>query len=375
MVKFGHQLQAGSFIFMPGFCIVNSAPRSASSSFKSLDCRSFRLLAAPANYQFCSSPHDMFSQFSPTLRMSIAALTFIVLLFITGGGDSAVHEQVAAPPSGSGKPSFKGGFSLPIIHRNDPRSPIRDPTVTTLDLFKEEIQLALSPMPADDALASDACPSPFPPWSLSCAAPHRWFSRPHLFECSPCYACARGHYPLYNPSKSSTFRSVFCDDPLSGREDGDQALSYLRFGSQAQLLGKRIPFWKFEDGYKVYLNRVTYQHGNRLTQQQPVPIFPGDEANAKSKAKMVVASGTMGLWLPDYIFYPLLKKIEVDISLTRVLFDDNPNAYCYIGDMADAEQVSVTLGFVGGAEMLLSGDSLFFEYNGNLICLGATRQF
>ena len=84
-------------------------------------------------------------------------LTFIVLLFITGGGDSAVHEQVAAPPSGSGKPSFKGGFSLPIIHRNDPRSPIRDPTVTTLDLFKEEIQLALSPMPADDALASEKC--------------------------------------------------------------------------------------------------------------------------------------------------------------------------------------------------------------------------
>lgn len=108
----------------------------------------FRLLAAPANCQFCSSPHDMW--------MSVAALTLIVLLFTTG--HSAVHEQVAAPPSGG--VSFKGGFSLPIIHRNDPRSPLRDPTVTTLDLFKEEIQLASSPMPADDALASEKMLAP-----------------------------------------------------------------------------------------------------------------------------------------------------------------------------------------------------------------------
>jgi hypothetical protein len=87
---------------------------------------------------------------------SVAALTLIVLLFTTG--HSAVHEQVAAPPSGG--VSFKGGFSLPIIHRNDPRSPLRDPTVTTLDLFKEEIQLASSPMPADDALASEKMLAP-----------------------------------------------------------------------------------------------------------------------------------------------------------------------------------------------------------------------
>ena len=133
------------------------------------------------------------------------------------------------------------------------------------------------------------------------------------------------------------------------------------------------PFWKFEDKYRVHLNRVTYQHGNYLTQQQPVPIFPGDEANVNSKEKIVVDSGTLGFWLPDYIFYPLLRKIEADICLTRVLFDDNPNAYCYIRDMADVEQVSVTLGFVGGAEMLLFGDSLFCEYNGNLICLGLLR--
>jgi len=181
----------------------------------------FRLLAAPANCQFCSSPHDMW--------MSIAALTLIVLLFTTG--HSAVHEQVAAPPSGG--VSFKGGFSLPIIHRNDPRSPLRDPTVTTLDLFKEEIQLASSPMPADDALASEKMLAPvhfrcglyLVPLRIG-GSLDRISSRYLMFDtgtdlswtqCSPCYACARGHYP---PSKSSTFRSVFCDDPLCEHSSG-----------------------------------------------------------------------------------------------------------------------------------------------------------
>jgi hypothetical protein len=74
------------------------------------------------------------------------------------------------------------------------------------------------------------------------------------------------------------------------------------------------------------------------------------------------------------LFYPLQKKIDTDISLIRVHFDVNPNnGCCYIGTMKDVEEVSVTLGFVGGAEMELFGDSLFFEYNDSeWICLGFT---
>jgi len=118
---------------------------------------------------------------------------------------------------------------------------------------------------------------------------------------------------------------------------------------------------------------VTYQHGNRLSQQQPVPIYPGDGGAEGSTLYMLVDSGTIGLWLPESIFYPLQKKIDTDISLIRVRFSDNPNAYCYRGTMKDVEEVSVTLGFVGGAEMELFGDSLFFEYNNSeWICLGFT---
>lgn len=92
----------------------------------------------------------MFPEFSPTLTMNIAALTLSTLLFIAGA--SAMDEQVAPPPFG--EPSFKGGFSLPIIHRNSPASPLRDPTVTAFNLFKEEIQLASQPVLAD-ALANE----------------------------------------------------------------------------------------------------------------------------------------------------------------------------------------------------------------------------
>jgi hypothetical protein len=149
---------------------------------------------------------------------------------------------------------------------------------------------------------------------------------------------------------------------------------YLRFGSQARISGKRIPFWNDKDKYYVHLKRVTYQHGNRLSQQQPVPIYPGDGGPEGSTFEMLVESGTLGIWLPESTFYPLQKKIDTDISLIRVHFDVNPNnGCCYIGTMKDVEEVSVTLGFVGGAEMELFGDSLFFEYNDSeWICLGFT---
>jgi hypothetical protein len=161
----------------------------------------------------------------------------------------------------------------------------------------------------------------------------------------------------------------YCVPAPARRDDDDQALSYLRFGSQARFSGKRIPFWNHKNKYHVYLKRVTYHHGNRLSQQQPVPIFPADGAEGSTFA-MQVDSGTMGIWLPESIFYPLQKKIGNDISLSRVFFAASPNAYCHYGTMKDVEEVSVTLGFVGGAEMELFGDSLFFEFsNSEWICL------
>lgn len=66
----------------------------------------------------------------------------------------------------------------------------------------------------------------------------------------------------------------YCVPAPARRDDEDLALSYLRFGSQARFSGKRIPFRNDNNKYYVYLNRVTYQHGNRLSQQQPVPIVP-----------------------------------------------------------------------------------------------------
>ncbi|RLM92110.1 hypothetical protein C2845_PM08G28610 [Panicum miliaceum] len=252
-------------------------------------------------------------------------------------------------------------------------SPLRDSTLTTWDLFKEEIQLASSHVRAD-ALASEkmVVPSHFRrglylvPLRIG-GSLDRISSREYNTG-----ILALGTSSLSFLAQVRVDKFPYCVPAPARRYDDDQALSYLRFGSQARISGKRIPFWN--DKYYVHLKRVTYQHGNRSSQQQPVPIYPGDGGPEGSTFEMLVDSGTLGIWLPESIFYPLQKKIDTDISLIRVHFDVNPNnGCCYIGTMEDVEEVSVTLGFVGGAEMELFGDSLFFEYNDSeWICLGLT---
>ena len=154
--------------------------------------------------------------------MGIVALILAALLLFVAV-DSSAHEKVASPPFG--EPFFKGGSSLSIIHRNALTSPLRDSTLTTWDMFEEEIQLASS-----DALASEkmVVPSHFRrglylvPLRIG-GSLDRISSRYLMFDtgsdlswtqCYPCTDCARGHFPPYMPFKSSTFRSVSCDDPL-----------------------------------------------------------------------------------------------------------------------------------------------------------------
>lgn len=161
-------------------------------------------------------------------------------------GDSAIHEVVAATaapspvPSGNsatrepiavspwGEPLFDGGFSLPMVHWNAPTSPLRDPTITTLDLFTDEIKRASSVTEA--SISSEKMLVPFRSLRslylvhLRIGGPlDRISSRYLMFDtgsdlswtqCTPCSPCSRGHYPPYNPSRSSKFRSVSCDDPL-----------------------------------------------------------------------------------------------------------------------------------------------------------------
>ncbi|KAF0892247.1 hypothetical protein E2562_014832 [Oryza meyeriana var. granulata] len=152
---------------------------------------------------------------------------------------------------------------------------------------------------------------------------------------------------------------------------GERSASYLRFGSHARMSGKRVPFWQDGSGYAVRLKSVVYQHGSRLNQQQPVPIFAGEEAAAMP---MLVDSGTTLLWLPGSVFYPLQRKIQEDISLTRRYDLAHPSIYCYIGNMSDVEAVSVTLGFDGGVDLELFDPALFFteEVDGDdWVCLAA----
>nr|TKW17294.1 hypothetical protein SEVIR_5G357100v2 [Setaria viridis] len=123
----------------------------------------------------------------------------------------------------------RGAFSLPIIHRNSLESPLRDPTETTFDLYKEEIQLASSHVRAD-ALANEKMIVPthfrrglyLVPLRIG-GSLDRISSRYLMFDtcsdlswtqCDSCDRCSRGHFPPYYPSKSSTSRSVSCDDPL-----------------------------------------------------------------------------------------------------------------------------------------------------------------
>uniref|UniRef100_A0A0D9W8W2 Peptidase A1 domain-containing protein n=1 Tax=Leersia perrieri TaxID=77586 RepID=A0A0D9W8W2_9ORYZ len=173
-------------------------------------------------------------------------------------------------------------------------------------------------------------------------------------------------------------RFSYCIPASEITEDGDvydderRSASFLRFGSHAKISGKRAPFTQDDSGYTVRLKRLVYQHGSRLNQQQPVPIFVGEKA--ASAMPMLVDSGTTLLWLPGSIFYPLQKKIEEDISLTRRYYFTHPDLYCYVGNMSDVEEVSVTLSFDGGVDLELFGSSLFFvdeDPREDWVCLAA----
>ncbi|XP_073365089.1 aspartic proteinase CDR1-like [Aegilops tauschii subsp. strangulata] len=154
------------------------------------------------------------------------------------------------------------------------------------------------------------------------------------------------------------------------RDEWRKTTSYLRFGDHAVTSGMRIPFK--QDGYRyaISLKSVTYRRGGRIDQQQPVPIFLREEE--AEQLPMLVDSGSALIWLPSVIFDPLLKRIDDEIALVRVSDPtSNPNINCYFGDMSDVEAVSVTLGFNGGAELELFGDTLFTEGSaGSYVCLG-----
>jgi hypothetical protein len=144
--------------------------------------------------------------------------------------------------------------------------------------------------------------------------------------------------------------------------------SYLRFGSHAVTSGKIVPFKQDGAHFVISLKSVAYRRGSR--QEEQVPIFSREDA--AEFLPIMVDSGTSLVYLPGLIFNPLLKRIDDEIALTRV-YDPttNPTVNCYFGEMSDVEAVSVTLGFEGGAELELFGDTLFFEgYKGDYICLG-----
>ncbi|XP_073359253.1 aspartyl protease UND-like [Aegilops tauschii subsp. strangulata] len=154
------------------------------------------------------------------------------------------------------------------------------------------------------------------------------------------------------------------------RDQWRKTTSYLRFGSHAVTSGKIVPFKQDGAHFIISLKSVTYQRGSRLDQNQPVPIFTRQEA--AEFLPILVDSGSTLVYLPALIFYPLLKRIDDELTLTRV-YDptNNPGINCYDGEMSDVEGVSVTLGFQGGAELELFGDTLFYEgYAGDYICLG-----
>jgi hypothetical protein len=152
------------------------------------------------------------------------------------------------------------------------------------------------------------------------------------------------------------------------RDQWRKTTSYLRFGSHAVTSGKTVPFKPDAAHFIISLKSVTYLRGSRLNQEQPVPIYSREDA--AEFLPILVDSGTSRVYLPGVIFDPLLKRIDDEIALERV-YDPNPTVNCYFGKMSDVEAVSVTLGFEGGAELELFGDTLFFEgYKGDYICLG-----
>uniref|UniRef100_A0A0E0LSD8 Peptidase A1 domain-containing protein n=1 Tax=Oryza punctata TaxID=4537 RepID=A0A0E0LSD8_ORYPU len=134
--------------------------------------------------------------------------------------------------------------------------------------------------------------------------------------------------------------------------------SWLRFGSHAQISGKKVPLVMRWGKYYLPLTAITYKYN--------ILMFPLHVIAYKSREDylhMRVDTGTSLLNLPSSLHDDLLKEIDAIIKSENVVKAGTSSwpRHCYLGTMDKVKDITVTLCFDEGLDIELFTSALFIE--------------
>ncbi|KAF8387909.1 hypothetical protein HHK36_026571 [Tetracentron sinense] len=206
---------------------------------------------------------------SSTLLPAAIAVLFISIVFYT------------SPCASFNAKTGGDDFSIRLIHRDSPQSPLYDPTITAADRAKAAAHRSISRLHYFQSLISassslmDIAPKltpdrgeylmwyhlgtpPVPVYAVADTA-----SNLIWLQCLPCKNCYNQTQPIFDPSKSSTYKQILCDSPpchefesVRCQEDGDgcyYGLAYMDGSSSMGVLSSDT--LTFEDRMR---NNITF---------------------------------------------------------------------------------------------------------------------
>uniref|UniRef100_A0A0E0LSD4 Peptidase A1 domain-containing protein n=1 Tax=Oryza punctata TaxID=4537 RepID=A0A0E0LSD4_ORYPU len=134
--------------------------------------------------------------------------------------------------------------------------------------------------------------------------------------------------------------------------------SWLRFGSHAQISGKKVPLVMRWGKYYLPLTAITYKY-NILMSHVPFIAYKSRE----DYLHMMVDRGTSLLNLPSSLYDDLLKEIDAIIKSENVVKAGTSSwpRHCYLGTVDKVKDITVRLSFDGGLDIELFTSALFVE--------------
>lgn len=148
--------------------------------------------------------------------------------------------------------------------------------------------------------------------------------------------------------------------------------SWLRFGSHAQISGKKVPLVMRWGKYYLPLTAITYTYNELMS---PVPIIA--YKSQEDYLHMMVDTGTSLLSLPTSLHDDLIKEMEAIIKSENIMEGATRwPKHCYKRTMDEVKDITVTLSFDGGLDIELFTSALFIKTEttkGPAVCLAVNR--
>ncbi|KAF2285873.1 hypothetical protein GH714_008613 [Hevea brasiliensis] len=240
-------------------------------------------------------------------------------------------------------------------------------------------------------------------------------------QCAPCKRCSQQNGPLLDPSKSSTYASLSCNNPLCRHAPGGDCnwlnqcvykQTYVDgLPSVGVLATEQLVFQNSDGGTNAVPDVVfgcSHENGNykdrRFTgdganiegYSTPIEVIGGhyyitlegisvgekrlviDYSNAFSweekRKRVIIDSGTAITWLAENVYRAL--DNEVRSLLDAVLKPFRRESFlCYKGSVSQDlfGFPMVTFHFSGEADLVLDSESLFYQATADVFCM-AVRQ-